>query len=678
MAKILENFRVGIIRLMSLIVAVGAPPRTISADGKFSGNDTPKLHFSLIIFCACLLFTVAVWDHYFNSNPPVDRLVVSNLVLLMGTLFSVASGLFVWSLESRRANLEEEVRRRTSELVQKEREEIALYQSSKIIFTTLKLDALFKIVMDLIQKVLCADEGSLMLLDGKDQLYIAASLGIPDHIIKNVHLSMGERVAGRIQQDKKDYLLVGGLENYPNFQGIEGNPRVRSSIVCPLIYQNKVLGVLNLNRTTTAENFTASDLRNASTFAAQVAHGIQNARLYQTLEDKIAELKESNRMLKETQNQLVESEKLASIGRLVAGVAHELNNPLTAVLGYAHLLLNDEMKGKVRDKDKICGQLSIVYREAQRCRQIVQDLLVFARHHEPRREALNPCLLIDEVIDVLKFEFKKGNIEVVRQYPNPQPTIQADPSQLRQVFLNILVNARDALQEISAVRRIDITVLVKNEKTVQFVFVDNGPGIPEKNMNKIFDPFFTTKDVGKGTGIGLSLSYGVVQSHGGSIRVQSEEGKGATFTIELPVGPGLLVSSSPIQSQVESISNGKSQQILIVEDQQSIAGFMEEILIPRGHSIVTALDAETALVKMQERNFDLIICDYHLPKMNGRNLFERAKQSDARLADHFFFITGSSLDEGMSHFFEENKVSCLMKPFTAEDLISTVDSKLHH
>lgn len=638
----------------------------------------PRIRISLVIFLVCLLSTFFVWDHYFNSEQPFDRVLASNLILLMGTLFSVTSGLFVWSLESRRITLEEEVRQRTSELVQKEREEIALYQSFKVIFTTVKLDVLLTIVMDLIQKIMHADEGSLMLFDEEKKLNIAASLGIDDSIVRNVHLRIGERVAGQAMRDKRDFLVIGGLENYPKFQGIEGNPRVRSSIVCPLIYQNEVLGVLNLNRTKTTNNFSAADLRNASTFASQVAHGIQNARLYQALETKIAELKESNLRLQETQNQLVESEKLASIGRLVAGVAHELNNPLTAVLGYAHLMLNDELKGKERAKEQVCSQLSIISREAQRCRQIVQDLLTFARHHEPRREAVNPCALIDEVFDVLQFELKKWNIEVARQYPQPQPTIQVDPHQLRQVFLNILVNARDALQQITGSRKITVLVQEKPGNILQVILSDTGPGISKKNINKIFEPFFTTKGVGKGTGIGLSLSYGVIQSHGGTIRAESEEGRGASFIINLPIVPDVKTSSKAAEKKpvLSARETDHPQQILLVEDQQSIAGFMQAILAPRGHDIDMVPDGEAALSKMKEKDFDIIICDYHLPKMDGRSLYEKVSQHKEQTAKKFFFITGSSLDETMSQFFQENKLRCLMKPFTAEDLLALIDSKL--
>ena len=213
---------------------------------------------------------------------------------------------------------------------------------------------------------------------------------------------------------------------------------------------------------------------------------------------------------------------------------------------------------------------------------------------------------------------------------------------------------------------------------MQFVLSDTGPGIPKKNLNKIFEPFFTTKGVGKGTGIGLSLSYGVVQSHGGTIRVESEDGQGAAFVIELPMDRQGKVqpAKSEKKNEISMRENDHPRLILLVEDQQSIAGFMQAILAPRGHEIDMVTDGESALTRVKEKDFDIIICDYHLPKMDGRSLYEKVRQYKEREAKKFFFITGSSLDESMSHFFSENKLRCLMKPFTAEDLLSLIDSKL--
>lgn len=269
-----------------------------------------QMHFSVIIFFVCLLFTVLLWDFYFRSEQPIDHTLTANLILAMGTLFSISAGLFAWSLETRREYLEMEVERKAQEILDKNVENkkaeaaaAAIYHSSHLLFSDITFNGLLDTIMDLMSIVLRSDEGSIMLLDANHELFIAASRGIPEEVARQVHIKIGERVAGRAAQLRREYLLVDGLDKYPEFQGIEPNARIRSSIVCPLVCQNELLGVLNLNRTTTSENFTISDMINVSIFSSQVAQAVRNASLYQSLERKIAELDETNRKLKVLQDQ---------------------------------------------------------------------------------------------------------------------------------------------------------------------------------------------------------------------------------------------------------------------------------------------------------------------------------------------------------------------------------------
>ena len=252
-----------------------------------------------------------IWDFYFNSQQEIDRTIAANLILFMGFLFSAASGLFAWSLESRRDFLEREVERKTKDLLEKNLENkkadivsAAIYQSCHILFSHKQVSRVLESVMDSMEKVLHADEGSVMLLNEENKLTIAASRGIPEGVAKEVQLKIGERVAGRAALLRREFLIVDGLEKYPEFKGIEPNSRIRSSIVCPLICQDRLLGVLNLNRTLTQENFSVEDLIHASIFSAQVAQALQNAKLYQAYEKKILELSQMNQKVRELQSLL--------------------------------------------------------------------------------------------------------------------------------------------------------------------------------------------------------------------------------------------------------------------------------------------------------------------------------------------------------------------------------------
>ena len=257
-----------------------------------------RLNYSVLIFLVSLLLTFLLWDYYLNSNEPINRNFTANLVLFMGTLFSFAAGAAIRLLELRHDSLEEEVKKKQEELVRNVLENrksdmvsAAIYQSAQILFSEPNLDPLLERVMGLMSGVLRADEGSVMLLDHKEELYIAASRGVPESIARDVHIKMGERVAGKAARERRDFLLVDGLENYPEFNGIPSNRKIKSSIVCPLVCQNKTLGVMNLNRTVTVENFTISDLIHASIFAAMVAQALHNSKLYHTLRDKSEQLR---------------------------------------------------------------------------------------------------------------------------------------------------------------------------------------------------------------------------------------------------------------------------------------------------------------------------------------------------------------------------------------------------
>jgi two-component system NtrC family sensor kinase len=225
---------------------------------------------------------------------------------------------------------------------------------------------------------------------------------------------------------------------------------------------------------------------------------------------------------------LLHAEKMAAVGQLVSGVAHEVNNPLTAILGFTDLLMeNPELPESAR------RDLRVILQEAQRTKQIVQNLLSFARQVPPQRQPVQLNSILQRTVHLRSYDFISHGIQVIEHLDESLPHVIGDSHQLQQVFLNILNNAYDAVRETTRPARIEITS-ARAQGFVEISFRDNGPGIPDPGI--IFDPFFTTKDVGKGTGLGLSICYGIVHEHGGEILCHNNpDSEGATFIVRLPV-----------------------------------------------------------------------------------------------------------------------------------------------
>jgi two-component system NtrC family sensor kinase len=260
--------------------------------------------------------------------------------------------------------------------------------------------------------------------------------------------------------------------------------------------------------------------------------------LYQKLQGKIEaadedlkrvneELRQANKELIERQEQLVRSEKLASIGKLAAGVAHEINNPLTGVLTFSHLLLDDTEKDDPKRED-----LEVIIKETERCRDIVKGLLDYSRQTEPQKVSVGMNGIIKKTLSLLEHQAAFRNIKITREFDNDLPQIMIDKDKMQQVLVNLLTNAQEAMPEGGSIAI--TTTKTEDGKYIEMKFADTGCGIPENEVSKLFDPFYSTKELG--TGLGLSITQGIITSHKGTIEVQSEEGKGTTFIIRLPIG----------------------------------------------------------------------------------------------------------------------------------------------
>ena len=384
--------------------------------------------------------------------------------------------------------------------------------------------------------------------------------------------------------------------------------------------------------------------------------------------------------LKTTQAQLVQSEKLSGIGEFVAGVAHELNNPLTSVMGFSELLKRAD------DNPQHQRFLEMIHKSAVRCQKIVQSLLSFARRHQPERKLSSVNELVEAAVEILQYQMRTSNIEVVTELDPELPKTMVDPHQVQQVFLNLINNARQAIEAHRPSGWVRITTGHHQQKA-RIIFEDNGPGIPESNLSKVFDPFFTTKEVGKGTGLGLSLCYGIIHEHGGTITVRSRAGVGATFVIELPLANTSADADHPAEANAPAVASpeppirasekeGMGKRVLVIDDEEPILHMVREALSEHGYEVDFAQDGETALRRLKQTSYDLTLCDWKMPGLNGQQVYERLRLTNPALSERMIFITGDVINHKTQRFLLDSKKVCLSKPFSLEDFRAAVGKAL--
>ncbi|MGB8253679.1 MAG: ATP-binding protein, partial [Anaerolineaceae bacterium] len=496
-----------------------------------------------------------------------------------------------------------------------------------------------------------------------DEINIELAIGGWENLTgKRQSVTVG--ITGKVYSENQPYIL-NNLIDEEHFEWSTETSNIPCAACVPLTTNERTIGVLWLGRQTP---ITDQDLQLLTAIADMAASALQRQALHEDLQAKLIALQEA-------QAQIIQGEKLAAIGQLTSGIAHELNNPLTSVILYAQMLQRKSASDSVkRDLDKMV-------KETLRASRIVRGLLDFARQRPPETTSVNINDLIKKTVDFIAYEIRSNKIQITLDLFPGIPVIMADPHQLQQVFINLMNNASQAMSEIHDGGNLWINTEVglsgykvkSGDKTpvIRISFRDDGPGVQAENLAKIFDPFFTTKPEGSGTGLGLSICHGIITEHGGNIWVESEEGHGATFFIELPVN---LPGRNEI-TKVEDSSGSKSPEnshILIIDDERNIQEVLKRALKGKGYLVDAVSSADEGLDKIVKVNYSTILCDIRMPGINGFDFYSEVAARNPKLAKRIVLITGGVVDSKIQDLIHDKNILCLTKPFDLDELIMMI------
>jgi PAS domain S-box-containing protein len=417
--------------------------------------------------------------------------------------------------------------------------------------------------------------------------------------------------------------------------------------------KDKTIGIMGI---ASKENrhYSSNDENLLVAISRQLATTIEKVQLYE-------ETCRAYEDLRRTQEQLLQSEKMSAVGQLIAGVAHELNNPLTAILGYAQLL-----EGAALDR-RSADYVRKLYKQAQRTHRVVQNLLSFARQRKAQKTEVDLRKVLEETLTLREYDLKVNNVTLERDVPEDLPSVVADPHQLEQVFLNIINNALDAMLEGSGSGVLKVRALRK-DNFVCVVFDDSGPGI--KDPSRIFDPFYTTKSVGKGTGLGLSICYGIVKEHGGEIIARNREEGGATIEVRLRASEKPALPETVPSSRREAMLKGR---VLLVEDEEAVLEFERDVLVGAGADVTTSMNVDETKEKLRSVSFDVIVMNGRMPGgCSPQEMHAWMAANCAGMEKKLLLTFASVTDSQTRGFLLEAGVPSLAKPFEVGDLISRV------
>jgi PAS domain S-box-containing protein len=362
---------------------------------------------------------------------------------------------------------------------------------------------------------------------------------------------------------------------------------------------------------------------------------------------------------------LHQSEKLGALGSLLAGVAHELNNPLSIVTGYAGILRDQAADEQTR------GRAERIAKAAERCARIVRTFLAMARSEPRERGLFSLEEVIDAALEITAYGLRSAGIAVEREVAADLPLVWGDADQLHQVMSNLIVNAQQAMQETTGRRRLRIGCRAVGD-ALEVTVADSGPGLPEAVLGRVFDPFFTTKPAGMGTGIGLSVSRGIAQAHGGTLDCRNEAGGGAVFSLRLPTAD--VATQAATGECRGTTANGL--RLLLVDDEADVLAMLAELLARDGHDVVTAGSGREALALIESRSFDVIVSDLRMPDLDGRAFFRLVRERHPDLARRLLFLSGDVLGGRGATAEPDLPVPLIEKPVEIERLREAIAGRM--
>lgn len=553
---------------------------------------------------------------------------------------------------SERKRAEQEIRRRNREL-------IALNTIGQTLNQPEEIEELAARVLRQMVELFGTDAGSVFLLESdSNRLKRVAATGLKSSYAEDFPpVEFPRDLSEHLQAVQATVMPLGALPLPAVFKDFQQREELKVGVLVFLWTKERMAGCVLLASREVRE-FSAAEMNLLGSIGNQIATSIDRMRL-------LKETQAAYDDLRRTQEQLLQSEKMAAIGQLISGVAHELNNPLTAILGYSQLLASG---GMVNERG--AEYVDKVHKQARRTHRIVNNLLSFARQQRPQRSPVRLNQAIEDILALREYDLRINNIRIHRDYADPLPMVSADTHQLQQVFLNIINNSVDAILERSDRGEIWVRT-AQSEDSVLIEFTDSGPGV--KDEHRVFDPFYTTKPVGKGTGLGLSICYGIVSEHGGDIHVENAPDRGARFTITLPM-PAAVETSAPSSDSEPATMRGR---VLLVDDEEAVLGLEKEILESRSLSVTAVRTGEEAMNILSVENVDLIVTDMKMPgQVSGLALYEWVQQNRPELARKVVFTMSDAATDSASSALREAGVSCVQKPFEVETFWGAIQRTL--